>query len=78
MSEWERYSDKPLSKEELQKVRLNDERMEEIYPVVGPISYMINRGKYYLGVLILLAFLTSERGRAVISAAAQALTGGNQ
>jgi hypothetical protein len=68
MSELDNIKDDALTKEERQEVRRAITRMDEIYPVFGPIAYLFNKARWFLGAVAIVIFLTSERGRAIIAA----------
>ena len=68
MSELDSIKDTSLTKEELQEVRQAISRMNEIYPVFGPIAYLFNKARWFLAAVAVVVFLTSERGRAIIAA----------
>lgn len=68
MSELDNIKDDALTKEERQKVRWVISRMEDIDPVIGPVAYLFNKARWFLGAVAIVVFLTSERGRAIIAA----------
>lgn len=61
------WSKEPLSEEELQSVRYVLDRFQDHDKQLGPFVYVIGKWKHFLAVIVFVAFLGSDTGRAIIS-----------
>lgn len=73
MNEWDRYDEAPLTEEELRRVRMNDDRMDQIYPIFGPLASILRNWKTIIAVVAVAVFIGSDRGRVILSAIAEVL-----
>jgi hypothetical protein len=67
------WSKEPLSEEELQNVRYVLDRFPEHDESLGPFVYVMGKWKHFLAVLVVVAFLGSDQGRAIIGLISDAL-----
>lgn len=67
------WSKEPLSDEELQAVRYMLDRFPEYDEQLGPFVYVVGKWKHFLAVIVVIAFLGSDQGRAIIGLIADAV-----
>ena len=69
---WHKYKDGPLSEEELQRARLTQERMDQAWPILGPVVAAVSNWKAWVAIVLMIVWLNNPK----IIAALATLTGG--
>lgn len=69
---WQKYKDDPLSQEELQRARLTQERMDQAWPILGPVVAAVTNWKAWAAIVLVVVWLNNPK----IIAALATLAGG--
>lgn len=73
MNDLERYSSEELTEADRRRVRRDSQRVDEIYPIFGPVAQIVRNWRYLIATVAVVVFLGSDRGRAVLAAISEVL-----